>query len=177
MDEVKEVIHMPKFDAKAADQADDWKQVEISSDVLRELGEYVTGIALMYRKNAFHSFEARRLFRRLLVVPKNASNISVLPNTHRFPFSMPVVSNYCKPSLFRFRMETYDYPLLPLQDVTMSVNKLLRRIVSPEAAAEKMNDMDNNKKLAMHLHDCTYGINSDPMAMFAMTFSALIHDV
>jgi hypothetical protein len=59
----------------------------------------------------------------------------------------------------------------------MSVTKLLGRIVSPEAAADQMNDFDNSKKFAMHLHDCTYGINSDPLAMFAMTFSALIHDV
>jgi hypothetical protein len=63
------------------------------------------------------------------------------------------------------------------EDVTMSVNKLLRRIVSPEAAADQMNDFDKTKQLAMHLHDYTYGINSDPLAMFAMTFSALIHDV
>jgi hypothetical protein len=61
MDEVKEVIRMPKFDAKTANQTDDCRQIEIDDDVLRELGEYVTGIALMYRKNAFHNFEVRFL--------------------------------------------------------------------------------------------------------------------
>jgi len=59
----------------------------------------------------------------------------------------------------------------------MSVNKLLRRIVTPELSEEKIEEIKNSDqaKLALHLHDYTYGINSDPLAMFAMTFSALIH--
>ena len=35
--------------------------------------------------------------------------------------------------------------------------------------------VDATSNVALHLHDYTYGINSDPLAMFAMTFSALIH--
>lgn len=58
----------------------------------------------------------------------------------------------------------------------MSVNKLIRRIVSPELS-EQVDALDHANKLAAQLHDYTYGINSDPLAMFAMTFSALIHDV
>ena len=58
----------------------------------------------------------------------------------------------------------------------MSVNKLIRRIVTPELSNEG-NSTDHVNKLAAQLHDYTYGITSDPLAMFAMTFSALIHDV
>ena len=57
----------------------------------------------------------------------------------------------------------------------MSVNKLLKRIVTPEIAAQEMSGAFQEENLALHLHDYTYGINSDPLAMFAMTFSALIH--
>jgi hypothetical protein len=39
-------------------------------------------------------------------------------------------------------------------------------------------DMDQLEEggLSSHLHDFTHGINSDPMAVFAIVFSALIHD-
>lgn len=51
--------------------------------------------------------------------------------------------------------------------VTMSVMKLLSRIVGP--------DIDGDD--AQELHDHTYGITSDPLTQFAVVFSALLHDV
>jgi class 3 adenylate cyclase len=51
--------------------------------------------------------------------------------------------------------------------VTMSVMKLLSRIVGP--------DLDNDD--ARELHDHTYGITSDPLTQFAVVLSALLHDV
>ena len=57
----------------------------------------------------------------------------------------------------------------------MSTMKLLSRIVAPEDVIR----WDNNKKkdVAADLHDCTYGITSDPLTQFAVVLSALIHDV
>jgi len=52
--------------------------------------------------------------------------------------------------------------------VTMSVTKLLSRIVAP-----KQNVDDQNHDL----HDHTYGVTSDPLTQFSCAFSALIHDV
>jgi len=56
--------------------------------------------------------------------------------------------------------------------VTMSVTKLLSRIVSPS-------DMDftDDVQASAQLHDHTYGITSDPLTHFACVLSALIHDV
>jgi len=56
--------------------------------------------------------------------------------------------------------------------VTMSVTKLLSRIVSPS-------DMDftDDAQADAQLHDHTYGITSDPLTQFACVLSALIHDV
>jgi hypothetical protein len=54
--------------------------------------------------------------------------------------------------------------------VTMSVVKLLSRIVAPN---EYMSD---GKTMESTLHDHTYGITSDPLTQFATVFSALIHD-
>jgi hypothetical protein len=51
--------------------------------------------------------------------------------------------------------------------VTMSVLKLLSRIIAP---SDLKNDTDKT------LHDHTYGITSDPMTQFAVVLSALIHD-
>jgi len=56
--------------------------------------------------------------------------------------------------------------------VTMSVVKLLSRIVAPE---REMGESDDPLRRAIHDH--TYGITSDPLTQFACVFSALIHDV
>eukprot|EP00977_Amphora_coffeiformis_P012581 scaffold3134_cov182-Amphora_coffeaeformis.AAC.18 len=57
--------------------------------------------------------------------------------------------------------------------VTMSVHKLLQRIIAPrrrkKGEAEKTEEEVN--------HDHTYGITSDPLTQFAVVVSALIHDV
>ena len=58
--------------------------------------------------------------------------------------------------------------------VTMSANKLLRRIVKPEDINYHRSSF---KEIASDLHDYTYGIASDPLTQFAVMFSALIHDV
>jgi hypothetical protein len=54
--------------------------------------------------------------------------------------------------------------------VTMSVTKLLSRIVAPDV--EQLEDVNNRS-----LHDHTYGITSDPLTRFAVVLAALIHDV
>jgi class 3 adenylate cyclase len=56
--------------------------------------------------------------------------------------------------------------------VTMSVVKLLSRIVAPDLNIVE-DDCDTNKSL----HDHTYGITSDPLTQFAVVLSALLHDV
>ena len=53
--------------------------------------------------------------------------------------------------------------------VTMSVSKLLSRIVAPDIDGTG-GDIDHT------LHDHTYGITSDPLTQFAVVLSALIHD-
>jgi class 3 adenylate cyclase len=58
--------------------------------------------------------------------------------------------------------------------VTMSVSKLLSRIVAPVDSGKKN---VSKRSMASSLHDHTYGITSDPLTQFACVFSALIHDV
>jgi class 3 adenylate cyclase len=60
--------------------------------------------------------------------------------------------------------------------VTMSVVKLLSRIVAPDQVANA-DDSGGMHDLASTLHDHTYGITSDPLTQFACVFAALIHDV
>lgn len=57
--------------------------------------------------------------------------------------------------------------------VVMSVIKLLGRIVAPSDLAEKASTVD---RIAVTLHDHTYGITSDPLTQFACLLIALIHD-
>lgn len=62
--------------------------------------------------------------------------------------------------------------------VTMSVVKLLSRIVAPDEVLGDVEVGDKNMdKMIRDLHNHTYGITSDPLTQFAVVFSALIHDV
>ena len=50
MDEVKEVIHMPKFDEKKGHhQTGNYKMIELDNGIIQLLGEYVAAIASKYR--------------------------------------------------------------------------------------------------------------------------------
>ena len=57
--------------------------------------------------------------------------------------------------------------------VTMAANKLLSRVVAPEHV---YNRNASTKTMASSLHDYTFG-TSDPLTLFACSFSALIHDL
>jgi hypothetical protein len=68
--------------------------------------------------------------------------------------------------------------------VTMSVSKLLGRIVAPkidlgEANLSSSNNNSGNDadQEAAFLHDHTCGITSDPLTQFAVVLSALLHDL
>ena len=120
LDEVVEVLTLPKFNAKGVYDAD---AVKLGPGVTELLREYVTEIASRYPDNPFHNFD-----------------------------------HACH--------------------VTLSVHKLLKRVVTPDISKE---DLEHAKKdtchLASRLHDYTHGINSDPLTLFGIVFSALIHDV
>ncbi len=63
--------------------------------------------------------------------------------------------------------------------VTMSVSKLLRRIVAPDLISSNSGVLESRKgrhDIAAEIHNFTHGLTSDPMASFAIVFSALIHD-
>ena len=62
--------------------------------------------------------------------------------------------------------------------VCLSSNKLLKRIVQSDAVDYAMTSKGRTiADVASDLHHHTYGISSDPLAHFAIVFSALIHDV
>jgi hypothetical protein len=54
----------------------------------------------------------------------------------------------------------------------MSVNKLLMRVVTPDVDVEHVEG-----DVASKLYDYTHGINSDPITILAIIFSAVIHDL
>jgi hypothetical protein len=63
--------------------------------------------------------------------------------------------------------------------VTMSASKLLKRIIHPDEVnfAENIKRKKDGQSRARAIHQCTFGLSSDPLAQFAIVFSALIHDV
>ena len=64
--------------------------------------------------------------------------------------------------------------------VTMSVAKLLCRVVSPDLSSiqgESVADQRDRSHVAAQIHDFTHGLTSDPLANLALVFTGLIHDV
>jgi hypothetical protein len=57
LNEVAEVIALPKFDAAAASRAKDYHDVVLDNVVMEQLHDLVAEIASTYRDNPFHSFE------------------------------------------------------------------------------------------------------------------------
>jgi hypothetical protein len=58
----------------------------------------------------------------------------------------------------------------------MSVEKFITRIVIPDLDDLDKKELKSTKGIASTLHDYTHGINSDPLTLLAIIFSALIHD-
>jgi hypothetical protein len=56
LDEVKEIIALPKFRECAGDQEDP-ESIELPNEVAEQLHDYVCNIAAIYHKNSFHNFE------------------------------------------------------------------------------------------------------------------------
>jgi len=61
--------------------------------------------------------------------------------------------------------------------VTMSVVKLLSRIIAADDPRKNYvgDGPDNQETIDRRLHEHSYGIRTDPLAQFAVVFSALIH--
>jgi hypothetical protein len=57
IDEVKEVIKLPEFDAAALRNQVDPESVQLDMNVLSELRDFVVAIASSYQNNSFHNFE------------------------------------------------------------------------------------------------------------------------
>jgi len=60
LDEIKEIIALPRFDDNLIRDPQDINDVVIPEEAVQELTDYVTVIASMYRDNPFHSFEHAR---------------------------------------------------------------------------------------------------------------------
>ena len=55
LEEVREIISLPEFSAKVAQNQKEPEQVKIPKDVIVELHDLVSHIAAMYNDNPFHN--------------------------------------------------------------------------------------------------------------------------
>jgi hypothetical protein len=62
LEEVKDIITLPEYDAALESKQQDLDSFELSDDIVDELRTYVSCIANMYRENDFHNFGKRGLF-------------------------------------------------------------------------------------------------------------------
>mmetsp|Transcript_23869 Transcript_23869/g.39456 ORF Transcript_23869/g.39456 Transcript_23869/m.39456 type:complete len:1195 (-) Transcript_23869:99-3683(-) len=92
-----------------------------------------------------------------------------------------VLSSPVKAQLKHFISRIADYyhnvPFHNLEHashVTLSANKLMKRIISPDSIDTSLNPDKIDQE---DLHNSSFGISSDPLTQFTIIFSALIHDV
>lgn len=57
LDEVAEVIHLPRYNAKLFESAQEKVAIEIDQEVSNQLNQYVSIVSSTYRDNYFHNFE------------------------------------------------------------------------------------------------------------------------
>ena len=57
LEEVREIIELPRFDPNVARVQQDPETIELDETVVAELREYVANVAAMYHDNPFHNFE------------------------------------------------------------------------------------------------------------------------
>ena len=57
IDEVKEIIHLPEFNAKVLEKQQNPESVTLDPEVISQLRSLVTSLATMYRDNPFHNWE------------------------------------------------------------------------------------------------------------------------
>lgn len=69
LDEVKEIITLPEFDAEAASDQQDPDTVVLGNEVTQQLRTYISNIAHMYRSNDFHNVSSRKRLMKDLCCP------------------------------------------------------------------------------------------------------------
>ena len=57
LEEVREIIELPRFDPKVARLQQDPETIELGETVVAELRDFVNNVAAMYHDNPFHNFE------------------------------------------------------------------------------------------------------------------------
>jgi hypothetical protein len=105
---------------------------------------------------------------KYLVDPDNVELVGLKVTTHLRDY-VATVASLCP--------ENHFHSFNHASHVSMSVTKLMARIVTPDTI--DYTDMTYKAKAASaKLHgEYTFGITSDPLTQFAVAFSALIHDV
>ena len=131
MDEVKEIIALPEFDAKAAKNQQDPRTVVLDKAVVDQLHNYVSVIASLYREDVpFHNCKCEcTLYFRLTSCKVHLSHLYT-PALHSILFTCLLVEH--------------------ASHVTMSVTKMMSRIVAPEEVLSVENDDDNEMQKNLH---------------------------
>ena len=148
LDELSEVIKLPEFDPEIVRKQKDPTKINLGLTVLGQLHDYITTVASLYPDIDF---------RKCCVFTNVSYGVCV------FGAPREELGFVLKRFLPLF-VDNFEHA----SHVVANASKMLNRIVVPEVL---------NEGLAEELHSMTDGINSDPLAHFAVIFSALIHDL
>ena len=99
VDEVAEIIPMPTFDAAAREQPPSVAEMDVGSEVEKQLRTYISSVASMYRDNPFHNYEHAchvqmamlKLLQRVVSpndINYDGSSSDVLSDAHKYTYGI-----------------------------------------------------------------------------------------
>ena len=147
IDEVTEVVTLPRFDENALNSAFT-EAPPLSAEVREQLHDYITCIANMYHNVPFHNLE-------------HASHVTL--SAHK------LMKRIISPGETDFKHQGENTPPRRVG--------VPRRRLSFGKTSSAGPEETKIKSVQRSLHESTFGISSDPLTQFAIVFSALIHDV
>jgi class 3 adenylate cyclase len=138
LDEVAETVQLPPFDESTATHPLDAETKSLDKDVLKQLHEFVSNIAAMYRNNSFHNFEhashvlmsVAKLLSRIVAPTQNPARLdetesaiaSRLQHDHTFGITSDPLTQFA--CVFSALIHDVDHPGIPNTELVTENTKL-----------------------------------------------------
>jgi hypothetical protein len=181
------VLEMPEniqeSESEGLSRLIDWN-VDVLKKLLQQIvamragnssGDHINNVVKKLRVDRSPGMTVLDEVKEIIHLPSNPAKYEVDPETIMIcPCVLSQLRDFVANISGLYRDNTF-HSFEHASHVTQSATKLLARVVTPDAIDNQ--NLTYKKQAETTLHEYTYGITSDPLLQFAVTFSALIHDV
>ena len=156
IDEVKEIILLPKFNAKVAAKQEPYENIQLDQVVCDQLRNYVTNVAALYQDHPFHNFEhashvamsVSKLLSRIVApseieLDENAAKSGKTLHDHTYGITSDPLTQFA--CIFSALIHDIDHPGVPNTQLVKE-NARIAQFYKGKSVAEQ-----NSVDLAWHL--------------------------